>query len=53
MPASCRPDDIVELLRYSTNGLHPDLPREVTIAHVRNLSEGYSLWDDTIFYVIL
>ncbi|XP_043276654.1 nose resistant to fluoxetine protein 6-like isoform X2 [Venturia canescens] len=51
-PSSCRPRDLERIIHFSSNEMFPGLPRRVTVRHVRNLSEGYDLWDDPIFYVI-
>ncbi|XP_012279116.2 O-acyltransferase like protein [Orussus abietinus] len=53
-PASCSVRDVKELMDFAVNkSKSENLPRKLVIDHVRNLSEGYSFWDDPVFYILV
>ncbi|XP_029164426.1 nose resistant to fluoxetine protein 6-like [Nylanderia fulva] len=53
MPIMCNTQDIERLLYFVQNQSSINLPFRITIDHIRNLSKGYSFWEDTTFYILL
>ncbi|KAK0083723.1 hypothetical protein PV325_008321 [Microctonus aethiopoides] len=64
LPATCHTDDVIELLKFyidntskdsnNINNIHNNGGKKnITVNYVRNLSEGYSVWEDSTFYIIL
>ncbi|RLU27089.1 hypothetical protein DMN91_000888 [Ooceraea biroi] len=53
MPIACNPSDIENLLYFVRNVSSISFPLNIAINHVRNLSKGYTFWEDTTFYILL
>ncbi|KAM0733159.1 Nose resistant to fluoxetine protein 6 [Formica fusca] len=53
MPIVCDTKDIERLLYFVQNQSSISLPSRITINYIRNLSKGYTFWEDTTFYILL
>ncbi|XP_043254227.1 nose resistant to fluoxetine protein 6-like [Colletes gigas] len=53
LPDSCGTRDVRKLFYFVQDQRGNDPSAEVTIEAIRNLSKGYSFWDDPVFYLIL
>ncbi|KMQ93732.1 nose resistant to fluoxetine protein 6, partial [Lasius niger] len=52
MPIMCDTKDVERLLYFVQNEFSVSLPLRITIDHIRNLSKGYTFWEDTTFYIL-
>ncbi|XP_076673729.1 O-acyltransferase like protein-like [Andrena cerasifolii] len=52
LPDSCSPEDVKELFHFVQGKLRNDSSTKVVVELVRNLSNGYSFWEDPVFYVL-
>ncbi|XP_031849553.1 nose resistant to fluoxetine protein 6-like [Nomia melanderi] len=53
LPNSCDTEDVRELFLFAEDFRKNGTSAEIVIEGVRNLSKGYSVWDDPIFYALL
>nr|XP_046473646.1 nose resistant to fluoxetine protein 6-like [Neodiprion pinetum] len=53
LPDHCTVDDVSILLNFAVNTSAKNVHRKIVLSHVRNLSDGYTLWSDHTFYIIL
>ncbi|XP_033327929.2 nose resistant to fluoxetine protein 6 isoform X2 [Megalopta genalis] len=53
LPDSCDVQDVRELFLFLQGPREGNSSSEVVIEAVRNLSKGYSLWEDPIFYILV
>lgn len=52
LPDSCSPENVKELFHFVRGKLRNESSAKVVIELVRNLSNGYSFWEDPVFYVL-
>ncbi|XP_076653536.1 nose resistant to fluoxetine protein 6-like [Halictus rubicundus] len=52
LPDSCDVGDVRQLFLFARNLREHNSSSEIVVETVRNLSKGYSLWEDPIFYVL-
>ncbi|XP_025155567.1 nose resistant to fluoxetine protein 6 isoform X2 [Harpegnathos saltator] len=53
LPITCNTRDVERLLYFIQIQFNSDFPLRIIIDHVRNLSMGYTFWEDTTFYILL
>ncbi|XP_024943961.1 nose resistant to fluoxetine protein 6 isoform X2 [Cephus cinctus] len=53
LPSSCTVQDVMRILMIFDKENANQIPRKITFNHVRNLSQGYSVWNDKTFYILL
>ncbi|XP_026669929.1 nose resistant to fluoxetine protein 6 isoform X2 [Ceratina calcarata] len=52
LPDACGVDDVEKLLRLVEDQRRDDSSVRMTIGTIRNLSRGYSFWEDPIFHIL-
>ncbi|XP_076285972.1 nose resistant to fluoxetine protein 6-like [Lasioglossum baleicum] len=52
LPDSCDIEDVRELIHFAQNRRAHNSSSEIVVENVKNLSTGYSLWEDPVFYVL-
>ncbi|XP_014482727.1 PREDICTED: uncharacterized protein LOC106748576, partial [Dinoponera quadriceps] len=53
LPITCNTKDVEKLLYFVQNQSDTDFLLRITIHHIRNLSTGYTFWDDRTFHILL